>query len=61
MILWDIMEIIVSVRIPTALVFIYFIFLVRRDESPENYCHSPASSLLLSSSVDKNFNLAHNL
>ena len=34
--------------------------LVRRDESPENYCHSPAASLL-SSSVDKNFNLDHNL
>ena len=31
-------------------------------KSPENYCHSPASlSLLLLSSVDKNFNLGHNL
>ena len=38
-------------------------FLVRRDESPENYVIAPASavSLLSSSSVDKNFNLGHNL
>ena len=32
--------------------------LVSHDECPENYCHTSVGSL---SSVDKNFNLGHNL